>query len=203
MTNPTLFSSTNSVTVCTTKAYYLHTSLPTLWLNTTRHWSRAGTVCKRWKVRKVPLGGEWSRKTIFPKTCLVSWNWNIWNILFLLRPGDNTLKTNEIQVKQKHTECLFLKNGPISCDILRGALSPSNSTSLTLLTVVLPEREKTQPGTREEAGSNLVTLPPQEPVKSHQSLPISVRIHWRFNNTSNQGKIRLLPGHFNQVLVGR
>lgn len=23
-----------------------------VWLNTTRHWSRAGTVCKRWKVRR-------------------------------------------------------------------------------------------------------------------------------------------------------
>ena len=61
-----------------------------------------------------------------------------YHVLFSLHLGINTLKItelkkkiNEIKVKQKHTECLFLKNGlNISYDILRSSLSPSNSTSL-------------------------------------------------------------------------
>lgn len=36
-----------------------------VWLNTTRHWSRAGTVCNRWKVRRSHWEGSGQGKRLF------------------------------------------------------------------------------------------------------------------------------------------
>lgn len=135
----TLFSPTNFVTICTTKAYYLHTSRsPCGW--TPRDTDRAQEPCVKDGRFEGPTRRAVVKENYFSQN-LYSFMREIlkYHVLFSLHLDINTLKIteikkkkiNEIKVKQKHTECLFLKNGlNISYDILRSSPSPSNSTSL-------------------------------------------------------------------------